>query len=264
MTLATNADFLAAIAENPQDDTPRLIFADWLEECGNQPERAEFIRVQCELARMPARTIHRPKLKCPHQSVCEWKDVLEAPKTLEIVWEDGLGLDSLRAAHLRRREKKLLKHWLCEWNSEFYGAIAKAEVKEALATGRSLRCDPLSPARTCEFHRGFIATISLSFADFIQYAAVIIEAVPMLEEVRLSDAGPLEMRFGNGLLASWAFSQRFVWPAAFDDAVNLAYSNRDHALAAMSRCCLAFAREQLAKRRSLTLSAAKRSARSDR
>lgn len=40
--------FLADIAEHPDDDGPRLIFADWLEDHG-QPERAEFIRVQVEL-----------------------------------------------------------------------------------------------------------------------------------------------------------------------------------------------------------------------
>ena len=43
-------DFLAAILEAPDDDAPRLVYADWLDEHG-QPERAEFIRVQCELAR---------------------------------------------------------------------------------------------------------------------------------------------------------------------------------------------------------------------
>jgi uncharacterized protein (TIGR02996 family) len=42
--------FLADICEHPDDDAPRLVYADWLEEHG-QPERAEFIRVQCELAR---------------------------------------------------------------------------------------------------------------------------------------------------------------------------------------------------------------------
>jgi uncharacterized protein (TIGR02996 family) len=41
---------LAAIQEAPDDDTPRLVYADWLAEHGD-PERAEFIRVQCELAR---------------------------------------------------------------------------------------------------------------------------------------------------------------------------------------------------------------------
>jgi uncharacterized protein (TIGR02996 family) len=43
--------FLQAILEDPDDDTPRLVYADWLEEHG-QPERAEFIRVQCERARL--------------------------------------------------------------------------------------------------------------------------------------------------------------------------------------------------------------------
>jgi uncharacterized protein (TIGR02996 family) len=41
---------LAAVCEHPDDDTPRLVFADWLDEHG-EPDRAEFIRVQVELAR---------------------------------------------------------------------------------------------------------------------------------------------------------------------------------------------------------------------
>jgi uncharacterized protein (TIGR02996 family) len=45
--------FLQAIGESPDDDTPRVIYADWLDDHGHY-ERAEFIRVQCQLARMPA------------------------------------------------------------------------------------------------------------------------------------------------------------------------------------------------------------------
>ncbi len=40
--------FLADILANPDDDTVRLVYADWLEERAEQRERAEFIRVQCE------------------------------------------------------------------------------------------------------------------------------------------------------------------------------------------------------------------------
>jgi uncharacterized protein (TIGR02996 family) len=40
--------FLRAIVDDPDDDAPRLVYADWLEENGDQP-RAEFIRVQCAL-----------------------------------------------------------------------------------------------------------------------------------------------------------------------------------------------------------------------
>src|SRR5262245_29358875 len=40
-----------AILAAPADDAPRLVFADWLDENGD-PDRAEFIRVQCRMARL--------------------------------------------------------------------------------------------------------------------------------------------------------------------------------------------------------------------
>lgn len=42
---------LQTIRENPDQDAPRLIYADWLEEHGQQ-DRAEFIRVQIRLAKV--------------------------------------------------------------------------------------------------------------------------------------------------------------------------------------------------------------------
>jgi uncharacterized protein (TIGR02996 family) len=45
-------DFLPAVLERPDDDTLRLVYADWLQERGDP--RAEFIRVQVALARMAA------------------------------------------------------------------------------------------------------------------------------------------------------------------------------------------------------------------
>jgi uncharacterized protein (TIGR02996 family) len=44
--------FLQDIKANPADDAPRLILSDWLEE-HDDPARAEFVRVQVELARAP-------------------------------------------------------------------------------------------------------------------------------------------------------------------------------------------------------------------
>lgn len=40
-------DLLRAVIANPDDDTPRLIFADWLDDRGDHA-RADFIRVQIE------------------------------------------------------------------------------------------------------------------------------------------------------------------------------------------------------------------------
>lgn len=47
--------FLQAIREAPDDDAPRLIYADWLEEQGgaSRSARADFIRIQCRLDEMP-------------------------------------------------------------------------------------------------------------------------------------------------------------------------------------------------------------------
>jgi len=45
--------FLATILAHPDDNAARLVCADWLEEQGQQ-ERAEFIRIQCELAALGA------------------------------------------------------------------------------------------------------------------------------------------------------------------------------------------------------------------
>ena len=45
---------LAAAIADPDDDTPRLVLADWLEEHGDEHDRAraEYIRIQCELGRL--------------------------------------------------------------------------------------------------------------------------------------------------------------------------------------------------------------------
>jgi uncharacterized protein (TIGR02996 family) len=50
MLTVTEAGLLRAILDDPADDTPRLILADWFDETG-QSERAEFIRRQIEHAR---------------------------------------------------------------------------------------------------------------------------------------------------------------------------------------------------------------------
>src|SRR5947209_3221724 len=42
--------FLGAIIEHPDDDGPRLVYADWLDENGGTV-RADFIRLQCDMAK---------------------------------------------------------------------------------------------------------------------------------------------------------------------------------------------------------------------
>jgi uncharacterized protein (TIGR02996 family) len=60
------AGFLEDIAANPEDDTPRLVYADWLEEHGTSEAdraRGEFIRGQVGLAKLSLDDPRRPELE---------------------------------------------------------------------------------------------------------------------------------------------------------------------------------------------------------
>jgi uncharacterized protein (TIGR02996 family) len=82
-------DFLAAIVETPDDDAPRLVYADWLEDHGDDKSRirAEFIRLQCRLA--------------------------------------SLSPGSAEATRLARREKELLKAHGSEWSDTHLGMVGE-------------------------------------------------------------------------------------------------------------------------------------------
>jgi uncharacterized protein (TIGR02996 family) len=83
-----------AIITAPDDDTPRLVFADYLDENG-EPDRASFIRVQVELPdakrmvscpKCESMWVRQPMSSCPDLSRCSkcnythgpfWADVLQ-------------------------------------------------------------------------------------------------------------------------------------------------------------------------------------------
>ncbi len=69
---------LAAVLAEPHDDTPRLVYADWLDEHG-QPERAEFIRVQVELARNPTLALQSREVALFFLHGDRWLAPLKAP-----------------------------------------------------------------------------------------------------------------------------------------------------------------------------------------
>jgi uncharacterized protein (TIGR02996 family) len=70
--------FLQAILHDPEDDAPRLLYADWLEERGDP--YGEFIRVQCELARLAPDTPGRQELqRREYELLAEWEPVWARP-----------------------------------------------------------------------------------------------------------------------------------------------------------------------------------------
>jgi uncharacterized protein (TIGR02996 family) len=88
----THADaFLQDILAHPDDDAPRLIFADWLEEQGDagSAARAEFIRIQCALAAGQMSQQRRAELQNrEHQILNEWeKEWVRPIRRLVTNWE---------------------------------------------------------------------------------------------------------------------------------------------------------------------------------
>ena len=86
----TARGFLEFILAHPDDDAPRLVFADWLEEQGDS-DRAEFIRIQIERARLPEWDARQVRLRLRERDLIElhgqkWKG--ELPSIEGITWED--------------------------------------------------------------------------------------------------------------------------------------------------------------------------------
>ena len=69
MPSAEEQPFLSRVREEPDNDGPRLIFADWLDEHGDP--RGDFIRVQCALARLSADDPRRTELQDREQNLLE-------------------------------------------------------------------------------------------------------------------------------------------------------------------------------------------------
>jgi uncharacterized protein (TIGR02996 family) len=92
---------LAAIAARPDDDTPRLVYADWLDDHGDA-DRAEFIRLQCRLAQGgpddPAAAERADELQERHLA----RLLAGLPKALGLRWDLRRGFPERLAAEVAR------------------------------------------------------------------------------------------------------------------------------------------------------------------
>lgn len=134
--------FLAAILSDPQDDTPRLIYADWLEENG-EGERAEFVRVQVELARLS----------------CNFK---QTPQ--QAGWFHDCGADEngyWLCQPLRSRERDLFSRFKTQWFNE-------RQAIYYLPADDDADCYPDLTAAIVR--RGFISSLTCDWTTWLRHA----------------------------------------------------------------------------------------------
>ena len=126
----TGTDLLRFICERPDDDTVRLIYCDWLEEHGQQ-DRSDFIRVQCELAK------------------------LESAR---------YGNQIFHMQALRLRERELLRSGCLRWFGVGPGEIMSGNLIPLMPWGRQGVPNTLSMLGVVR--RGFVHTVRCRLGDF--------------------------------------------------------------------------------------------------
>jgi uncharacterized protein (TIGR02996 family) len=87
--------FLREILADPDNDAHRLVYADWLDEYGDEPDQARacFIRTQCKLAKLPEDDVERPDLVVRERALLdahgrEWRESLG--RLVPVRWWEGL------------------------------------------------------------------------------------------------------------------------------------------------------------------------------
>ncbi len=158
--------FIRAIVEDPADITPRLIYADWLEERGHP--RAEFIRVQCELDdNWPGIICFQCKKtnKENRSKYCGDGSNKDYPHR----WET-----SLRTVTLRNRERELLHHYARHWvlplaRILFPGTKIVEDEERSKCYDKHGNTSGAEGHRTAHwvFRRGFIEVVTLRLQDWI-------------------------------------------------------------------------------------------------
>lgn len=130
--------FLAAIAAAPDDDAPRLMYADWLMERGDP--RGEFIRYQVTAAGLPAGDPRRKQLTraadaifLPHRE--EWQAALRELGASEVKWERGFpSTIDIAADHFIRGGEQILAN----------APVVRARILGPCPTAEFARCPHLS------------------------------------------------------------------------------------------------------------------------
>jgi uncharacterized protein (TIGR02996 family) len=143
---------LRAVVAAPADDVPRLVAADWLDEHG-QPDRAELIRVQVELARL----------------------------------ETAGDKASAATESLRRKERTYLGPMAAQralWALEACPELVRVEFRDrASASLESMR---VAGAERLTFRRGFVEAVTCPADAWLQHGAEVRARQP-IRGVRLTD-----------------------------------------------------------------------------
>jgi uncharacterized protein (TIGR02996 family) len=92
-----NPELLRAVLEDADEDPPRLAYAEWLENHG-EADRAELIRLQCELIKLPSHDPRRGELQARERALLE----KHAPEWIDSRSSAGVNFQSFQRGFVER------------------------------------------------------------------------------------------------------------------------------------------------------------------
>ena len=260
--------FIRAIIAEPDDDTPRLIYADYLDDHG-EAAHAEYIRVSCELARIG------PRRRKFDSGVSVGADVFrfvcadyDPPKIGERIdlrsfaseLRNGRGKTAYGVVVYRTVVKDAWIEVYCRRDAQS-GKWPKESVRELEA-----RSDALLPSinyhvgikeYSHKLHRGFVSSVDCPESWWLEHGREVACANP-LERVTLTDREPwvYQQEFWRWAvvnndecapIAGCELSRRiFMFLDGGSKAVRFRrdYSTRQEALDDLSQACIKLARSE--------------------
>jgi uncharacterized protein (TIGR02996 family) len=201
---------LRSVLPNPDDDAPRLVYADWLEERG-RAEDAEFIRVQIEFDRLVG---------------VDGAFHVNSQSRLQRI-----------PAHIERLQRRQTELWR--------GGAGRPDLPSDMSNW-TISADPFSE-HSLFLRRGFIEAVRVVTNAFLRVAGRLFARQPVAQ-VRLIDRHPSRIREGFGW-APQSFGNRpdqvpdELWPFVLSSSgADRVFPTADAAEVALSTACVKYGR----------------------
>lgn len=233
----TRDSLYATILESPDDDAPRLIYADWCDE--NDVEgHGEFIRVQVELANLIR--------SGPKQWLDDIDKAIDANDHAQIEWRS-------KVFPLRQRERDLWSFKIFKdrsgierFSPDFWFAYDKnGGWNIAFGMNRCFVNFDLQnePDIRIDVERGFPSILACTLNQWLEYGKEIVRRFP-IARVKVMDKEPQQIsescwRWGSGEGSSVVLVSHEIYSYLSNQGY---YDTKDHAEEDLSQACLRWAR----------------------
>jgi uncharacterized protein (TIGR02996 family) len=174
----TEDGFLQEIIAHPEDDAPRLVYADWLDDRG-EADRAELIRLQIEVARIERANPRGPRMSQVEVQGRRWA------VALHLCGDSHEWSDDARARPLRDRAWDLVRQHCEAWGAPFRNRASSHSYRRGLVEEVSAPARKLLTNAATWFRLAPFRALAISNAGGLLGRVTAMPELARLSELRL-------------------------------------------------------------------------------